>query len=423
MDRNAIQMQALRLKNAGDPRPLPQIIQELTAAAPDAPPAPVEAPVAEVEASPASPVSVGQPVAVRTQVPPMTTPFSPVDRARAATPEPAPQPGGQAATVNATDAAVQNAQQRGAPEADYLTRARENIRLARQEEMDRVARVREETGVDPHEEEFFRRREERYAKQEADLGEEEKLQAWNALAMAGFKMAQTTSPYFTAALAEGLQAGLQGYNSSRAEAAEKRARLEDARDTIGLERLNAKRRNEDRALGDMERSDAAAIRALQAEANALDMQLKSEREPLVRQEMQLRLQDIRSQMADRQARLGLAYRADARAAAAARAGSGGGQAAFARAYQSGIGDEAKYGREYAEKAMEMSDLRPGDPGYAQQFQAAVAEGRSVFRASNPQWSGIANAVEGVKTITRPAAKPVAAKPKEEEGGFWSWLTN
>lgn len=415
LDPNQIQMQALRMKNAGDPRPIPQIVQQLMQSAEAAPPAPIEAPVQEVTPTPATPVPVGEPVAVRPAVPPMSTPFNPVDRAREAA---APQAGNPVAAVSATDAAVENAQQRGAPESDYLTRAREAIRSSRQAELDEIRAIREQIGVDPREEEILSRREDRLAKQEASIAEDEKLQAWNALAMAGFKMAQSASPYFAAALSEGLQAGLEGYNASKAAAAEKKARLEDARDTIGLERIASERRAEGEAMSDRDRADAVALRELQAQAAALDMQIKAEREPLVRREMQLQLQNIQSQISDRSARLGLAYRADARAAAAAR---GGGGDAFARAYQSGISSEAEYGRKYAEKAMEMSDLRPGDPGYAQQFQAAVSEGRTVYRNSNPQWSGIANKVEGVQTLARPKGAAIPAPVKREEDSWWSRL--
>ena len=412
VDPSNVQMQALRMKNAGDPRPLPEIIQTLMASSDAAPPAPVEAPTATVEPTPAQPVPVGQPVDVRVAVPPMATPFSPVDKARAAAAPAAAQPAAPAATVSATDAAVKNAADKRDPVAAALAQQEDRMRVARQTEMDAIAKIREDTGVDRRYEEFFKKREERYAQREAELAADQKKQAWDALAMAGFKMAQSTSPYFAAALAEGLQTGLEGYNSAKASAAEKKARLEDARDSVALDRIASEDRAEARALSDRAAGEEAGIRDLETRAKALQLAITETREPLMRQKLQLELASIQQSM-------DLARQANARAwgsynrAAAGDSGSG----ALLKAYTSGIAGEAEYGRKFAEGAMEGSDLRPGDPGYATAFQSAVAEGRSIFRNSNPQWMGVANKVEGVQSLERPKNAPAQAAPKKEES-WW-----
>ena len=410
MDPNTVQMEALRRKNAGDPRPLPQIVQELMATAEAAQPVPVEAPVAEVTPTPAQPVPVGQPVEVRPAMPPMATPFNPVERARAAAaPEPAPQ---SAPTISATDAAVKNAQDKRDPLAASMASQQDIVEKARKAEFDAIGQIREQVGVDRRVDELLKKREERYAQREAEIAKDEKLQAWNALAMAGFKMAQSTSPYFAAALSEGLQAGLEGFNASKAAAAEKKARLEDAKDAVALDRIESEDRMEARAIADRSAGEAAGVRALEQRAKMLEVAIAETREPLIRQKYQAELQQIYTNIASTKYRDALAGRADARAARAAAGDSG--SAAYMKAYRSGIADEAEYGRKFAEGAMEQSDLRPGDPGYSAAFQAAVSEGRSIFRNSNPQWSGIANAVEGVQPVERPKnAAPAPAQKKEE----------
>ena len=413
MDPNTVQMEALRRKNAGDPRPLPQIVQELMATAEAAQPVPVEAPVAEVTPTPAQPVPVGQPVEVRPAMPPMATPFNPVERARAAAaPEPAPQ---SAPTISATDAAVKNAQDKRDPLAASMASQQDIVEKARKAEFDAIGQIREQVGVDRRVDELLKKREERYAQREAEIAKDEKLQAWNALAMAGFKMAQSTSPYFAAALSEGLQAGLEGFNASKAAAAEKKARLEDAKDAVALDRIESEDRMEARAIADRSAGEAAGVRALERNALMLENAIKETREPRIRAKMDAELQETYARIASIKYRDALAGRADARAARAAAGDSG--SAAYAKAYRSGIADEAEYGRKFAEGVMEKSDLRPGDKGYTEAFQSAVSEGRSIFRNSNPQWEGIANTVEKVPTIERPKA-PAAAPAKKKEESWW-----
>lgn len=101
----------------------------------------------------------------------------------------------------------------------------------------RQARAAQAGGVSPEMEAIYAAREARIAKQDEDAPKDDRRAAWDALAQMGFKMAQTTSPYFATALAEGMQAGSQGYNAAKIAAAEKAARREEEKENVSLARL------------------------------------------------------------------------------------------------------------------------------------------------------------------------------------------
>lgn len=249
-----VQAEALRRKSAGDPRPIPVIIAEISAV-PQAAMAP--APEA-VTPTPGQPVPVGKPVDIKAQppapqpaqaaVPPMTTPFNPVDKARAA----AVPKVEQVAETSATDAALASAKQKGNPAASLIDQVRQQNQQEYAQDVAARQKIRDTVGVPKELEEVFKRRDERLVKQEADIAEDEKKQVWNALAMAGFQMAQSTSPYFLAALSAGMESGLGGYNASKAALAEKKARMMDARDSIALERYKAEKAAEGEQLSDID---------------------------------------------------------------------------------------------------------------------------------------------------------------------------
>lgn len=103
-------------------------------------------------------------------------------------------------------------------------------------------------GVVPEElAKMLAKREERYGKELSDIEEDQKKAGWEALAMAGFKMAQSQSPYFMSALATGMEAGLTGFNAKKAAAAERKARLQEQRENLALDRYQLARGEEDRA--------------------------------------------------------------------------------------------------------------------------------------------------------------------------------
>lgn len=305
------QAEALRRKNAGDPRPIAEIIAEISAVpAQDAPPA------AQISPSPAQPVPVGQQVNIVPQaaaVPPMGTPFNPVDRAReAGKPKVA-----EVAGTSATDVAVKAAQQKGEPSANIISRVRaQNEDDYRAMLAERQA-MRDTIGVPDQLEKLFKRKEEQYARQESEIAADEKKQAWNALAMAGFQMAQSTSPYFLAALAAGMQSGLEGYNAAKAASAEKKARLMDARDSIELERYKAERGAENEQLSEMDAARSASYRQQEAMIKGLEAEMAQELQPLRKQQLQAQISQIYNNMANDNARLALAR-------SAARGGGGGG---------------------------------------------------------------------------------------------------
>lgn len=101
----------------------------------------------------------------------------------------------------------------------------------------RQARAAQAGGVSPEMEAIYAAREARLAKQDEAAPKDDRRAAWDALAQMGFKMAQTTSPYFATALAEGMQAGSQGYNAAKVAAAEKAARREEEKENVSLARL------------------------------------------------------------------------------------------------------------------------------------------------------------------------------------------
>jgi hypothetical protein len=85
----------------------------------------------------------------------------------------------------------------------------------------------------------------------ADVSKERKQQYWMALALAGAKMAQSQSPYFASALAEGLESGLTGFNKARADASEKKARLQTRKEDLILKRFETLERARDDAVNDL----------------------------------------------------------------------------------------------------------------------------------------------------------------------------
>ena len=64
-------------------------------------------------------------------------------------------------------------------------------------------------------------------------------------------MAQSQSPYFATALAEGLESGLTGFNKARADASEKKARLQTRQEDLILKRVEALKSAQRDAVADM----------------------------------------------------------------------------------------------------------------------------------------------------------------------------
>lgn len=115
-----------------------------------------------------------------------------------------------------------------------------------------VVRKAREGAVLPEEQrEYFDAVRQRTDAELADVGKERKQQYWMALALAGAKMAQSQSPYFASALAEGLESGLTGFNKARADASEKKARLQTRKEDLILKRFETLERARDDAVNDL----------------------------------------------------------------------------------------------------------------------------------------------------------------------------
>ncbi len=169
----------------------------------------------------------------------------------------------------------------------------------------RQARAAQAGSVSPEMEAIYAAREARLAKQDEDAPKDDRRAAWDALAQMGFKMAQTTSPYFATALAEGMQAGSQGYNAAKVAAAEKAARRAEEKENVSLARL----KDRQAAIAAAEAGYAADVStakdkaALSNEAaKAAQEQIKAEFAP---QLAQLSVEEARGKIADRAAELGL----------------------------------------------------------------------------------------------------------------------
>ena len=114
-----------------------------------------------------------------------------------------------------------------------------------------IKKAREGATLSEEQKEYFDAVRQRTDAELADVGKERKQQYWMALALAGAKMAQSQSPYFASALAEGLESGLTGFNKARADASEKKARLQTRKEDLILKRFEALERARDDAVSDM----------------------------------------------------------------------------------------------------------------------------------------------------------------------------
>lgn len=403
-----VQAEALRRKSAGDPRPLAMIVAELSAA-PQASMAP--APQA-MTPTPGQPVPVGEQVNIQTPapapqqaaVPPMTTPFNPVDKARSAA---APKVE-QVAETTATDAGIQQAKQEGKPQASMMDQVRASSKAAHEAELEARNKIRQTIGVPKELEEIFKKREERYAKEEADLASDEKKQVWNALAIAGFQMAQYTSPYFLAALSAGMQSGLEGYNASKAASAEKKARLMDAKESIALDRYKSEKAAENEELANVDAARAASYRDQEAMIRMLQAKMEEEIHPLKKAQYQAQINQIYNNIKNDNIRVGLAQ------ASFAREGRNAGNITE-KARSAAMNSAFEYGRTYAKDKLEAAGITMDDPNYGKMFEAAAGEGADMWINTNPNAKAVLGA--GATAIKAPPPPPPA--PPKKKDTWWN----
>jgi hypothetical protein len=179
-------------------------------------------PVPAKVVTPASPAPVQEGVEIKAPTPPPSqqyeTPYALQSRLAAQAFAAAQAPGENASIA-----------QRG----DY------NLLRAKAEDAKNVADIAEAAKVRPEEERIFAGRENRAAERLAELQKERKSSKWKALAEAGFKMAQSNSPYFMQALASGMEAGVKGYDARKAKADEEESLLKDQKENVSLARIRA----------------------------------------------------------------------------------------------------------------------------------------------------------------------------------------
>ena len=152
---------------------------------------------------------------------------------------------------------------KGAP-VDYVARARQDIANSRRAELEANAEISRTTKLDSEMQELINNRQARYDTEISNADKDRKQATWMAVAQAGMKMAQSQSPYFMQALASGMEAGINGYSEAKAKAAEKKARLQDAKEDLVIKA---------KELRDQAVKDAIAARLASKQAAAADTQL------------------------------------------------------------------------------------------------------------------------------------------------------
>jgi len=126
------------------------------------------------------------------------------------------------------------------------------------------ADITEAAKIRPEEEEIFAGREARVGERLAELQKERKSSKWKALAEAGFKMAQSNSPYFMQALASGMEAGVNGYDARKAKAKEEQSLLKEQTENVKLARIRAIDAARATALDAYRAGDEGALKDIQS---------------------------------------------------------------------------------------------------------------------------------------------------------------
>jgi hypothetical protein len=155
--------------------------------------------------------------------------------------------------------------------------------------------------ISPEVEAIYGRRTERYDDEIADLDQDRKRAGWEALATAGFRMAQSQSPYFMSALASGMEAGLTGFNAAKMARAERNARVQAAKEQIVLDRETRLDTAEDRERGRQRGMMDNTRGALAIGDAGLNSLLAKETYPFAVEEARLKPRLMEAQFTDRMA--------------------------------------------------------------------------------------------------------------------------
>jgi hypothetical protein len=287
-----------------------------------------EIPVAAVEAAPtAIPVAAAAPAPVAAALA-AAAPAPVVEAAPEAAPPPAPEYMNQyenalAAFRLANPEAAAPAAVKGKP-VDYAAMARNVANERQAEELEANALISRTAQIDPEQQKIIDERLARYGIELTQADKDRQQATWMAVAQAGMKMAQSQSPYFMQALASGMEAGIDGYSEAKAKAAEKKARLQDAKEELSMKaiELRAQAVKDAIAARQASKQSAAADAALQKDtlAGIVGEQTAGEvikSAALGNQQTQANIANIYSQIGERAA-------AGKRAERAARSGGPGG---------------------------------------------------------------------------------------------------
>lgn len=275
-------------------------------------------PVAAAPAEEAPPAAT-LPVPTPTQVTPPPAPQ------QAPAPAPAPEYQNpydlQLAAFRAANPETPAVPQKKGP-VDYAALARKDITDAERRVLERDAAVAKGAKIDPEVEKILKDRDTRLEAQIADVDKDRQQAIWMAIAQAGMKMAQSQSPYFLQALASGMEAGLNGYSEDKAKAAEKKARLQDAKEEIALKKYELRTAAIDKAVaqGRTVRQDIATEQGLTKGALANRLGIETIDEAIAGAGLENALKS--AQIANTYDAIRARREAGARAEAAARSGGG-----------------------------------------------------------------------------------------------------
>lgn len=243
--------QAVNQLVRGEQAPTPPVTATPAATAPAPAPAPV---VAEPTPTPPPPPAP----APEAEVAPKEQPYmNRYEAALAAFKAANPDAGTPAPTVKGKPVDFAEVARRAALEGQLSE-------LKANEEVARTAKI------DPETQKLIDERLERYGIQLTEADKERQQATWMAVAQAGMKMAQSQSPYFMQALASGMEAGLEGYSEAKAKAAEKKARLQDAKEELVFKSIELRNQaiNDAIAARLAAKQGAAATQALRKDALA-----------------------------------------------------------------------------------------------------------------------------------------------------------
>jgi hypothetical protein len=222
-----------------------------------------EIPVAAVEAAPAAPVAAGLAAAAPAPAPvPMAAP-EPVDEVEVV-PEAPPAPVYMNQYENALAAYNLANPNTPAPAAvkgkpvDYADVARRLAADRQRQELEANVEISRNAQIDPETQKLIDDRLARYGIELTQADKDKQQATWMAVAQAGMKMAQSQSPYFMQALASGMEAGIDGYSEAKAKAAEKKARLQDAKEDLSMKAIELRAQAVKDAIGARQASKQSA---------------------------------------------------------------------------------------------------------------------------------------------------------------------